>query len=159
MFLVSTVLHLLFSYSPDLDIFVFPFFLYFKTIAAGYLHHHWRNNPFWGLSLPQKILASSGVHFFGFCNSDFFTEQGCQPCVQPLTWRTKSLYLCPPVTGWSLIHKALGSLSVAFYDSRGYGGGILTHLHMGYCLFWVQYFNFWSLYVWYCILMLLAFVP
>jgi hypothetical protein len=29
-----------------------------------------------------------------------FTEQGCQPCAQPPTWRTGSLYLCPPVTGW-----------------------------------------------------------
>jgi hypothetical protein len=31
----------------------------------------------------------------------FFTEQGRQPCVQPPTWRTWSLYLCPSVTGWS----------------------------------------------------------
>jgi hypothetical protein len=30
----------------------------------------------------------------------FFTELGRQLCVQPPTWRTRSLYLCPPVTGW-----------------------------------------------------------
>jgi hypothetical protein len=29
-----------------------------------------------------------------------FTEQGFQPCVQPPMWRTRSLYLCPPMTGW-----------------------------------------------------------
>jgi hypothetical protein len=29
-----------------------------------------------------------------------------------------------------LYPKALGSLSVAFYNSQGCGGGILTHLHM-----------------------------
>jgi hypothetical protein len=23
-----------------------------------------------------------------------------KPCVQPPTWRSRSLYLCPPVTGW-----------------------------------------------------------
>jgi hypothetical protein len=28
-----------------------------------------------------------------------------------------------------LYPQALGSLIVAFYDSQGYGGGILTHLH------------------------------
>jgi hypothetical protein len=28
--------------------------------------------------------------------------------------------------------QALGSLSVASYDSQGYGGGILTRLHTGY---------------------------
>jgi hypothetical protein len=27
--------------------------------------------------------------------------------------------------------QAPGSLFVAFYDSQGYGGGILTHLHTG----------------------------
>jgi hypothetical protein len=26
-----------------------------------------------------------------------------------------------------------GSLLVALYDSQGYGGGILTHLHAGFC--------------------------
>jgi hypothetical protein len=26
--------------------------------------------------------------------------QGRQPCVQPPTWRTRSLYLYPPGTGW-----------------------------------------------------------
>jgi hypothetical protein len=29
---------------------------------------------------------------------------------------------------------ALGALSVASYDSQGYGGGILTHLHTGYVI-------------------------
>jgi hypothetical protein len=28
----------------------------------------------------------------------FFIEQLRQPCVQPPTWRTRSLYLCSPVT-------------------------------------------------------------
>jgi hypothetical protein len=30
----------------------------------------------------------------------FFTEQGRQSCVQPPTWRTRSLHLCPPIKGW-----------------------------------------------------------
>jgi hypothetical protein len=29
-----------------------------------------------------------------------FTEQHGLPCVQPPTWRTRSLYLCSLVTGW-----------------------------------------------------------
>jgi hypothetical protein len=54
-----------------------------------------------------------------------------QPCVQPQTWRTRSLYLCPPVTGWpshTPNHRVPFS---SFYDSLGYGGDILTRLHMG----------------------------
>jgi hypothetical protein len=33
-----------------------------------------------------------------------------------------------------LYPRALGSLSVASYDSQGYGGGILSRLHTGYTL-------------------------
>jgi hypothetical protein len=35
-----------------------------------------------------------------FATNVLFKEQGHQPCVQLPTWRTRSLYLCPPVTGW-----------------------------------------------------------
>jgi hypothetical protein len=39
--------------------------------------------------------------FFGFWNYNiFFTEQGCQPCIQPPSWWTRSLCLCTPVAGW-----------------------------------------------------------
>jgi hypothetical protein len=33
-----------------------------------------------------------------------------------------------------LYPRALGSLSVASYDSQGYGGGILSRLHTGYTI-------------------------
>jgi hypothetical protein len=64
--------------------------------------------PLLSNSLLQKILLDfpvpgirpPGFHFFGFRNDNSLTEQGRQPCVQPSTWRTRSLYLCPPVTGW-----------------------------------------------------------
>jgi hypothetical protein len=57
---------------------------------------------------------------------------GRQPCVQSQTWRTRSLYLCLPVTWWpSYTPQAPGSLFIALYDSQGYGGGILTRLHSG----------------------------
>jgi hypothetical protein len=60
-------------------------------------------------SLPYKILPHlytpswirpSDFHFFGFHNIHIFTERGRQSWVQHLTWWTRSLYLCPPVTGW-----------------------------------------------------------
>jgi hypothetical protein len=54
------------------------------------------------------------------------------------------LYLAVDITHWSksrrtrnhilLAHLILGSLSVASYDSQGYGGGILTCLHTGSCV-------------------------
>jgi hypothetical protein len=75
---------------------------------------------------------SSGFHFIGFRNNSSSTEHGRQPCVQPATWRTRSLYLCPPVTRWSSYTPQVpGSLFVAFYYSQGYGGDILIRLHMG----------------------------
>jgi hypothetical protein len=78
------------------------------------------------------VYKPSGIHFFGFPSNNCFTEQGRQPCVQPSTWRTRSLYLCPRVTGWlRYIPQAPGSLLIAFYNSRGYGGSILTCLHVG----------------------------
>jgi hypothetical protein len=49
---------------------------------------------------PLLGIRPSSFHFFGFRNNILFTEQGRQPCVQPPTWRTRSLYLCPPVTQW-----------------------------------------------------------
>jgi hypothetical protein len=42
----------------------------------------------------------SGFQFFGFRSSNFFKEQDSRPSVQPPTWRTRSLYLCPLVTKW-----------------------------------------------------------
>lgn len=37
---------------------------------------------------------------FRFRNNNFYTEQGCQPSVQPRNLRSRCLYLCPPVRGW-----------------------------------------------------------
>jgi hypothetical protein len=38
----------------------------------------------------------------------------------------------PQKQGGPVTPQALGSLLVASYDSQGYGGGILTHLHIGH---------------------------
>jgi hypothetical protein len=40
------------------------------------------------------------------------------------------LFMSPSDRMTQLYPQALGSLSVAFYDSQGYGGNILTSLHM-----------------------------
>jgi hypothetical protein len=50
--------------------------------------------------LRRFCQIASPFHLFGFRSTIFFTEQGCQPCAQTPTWRTRSLYLCHPVTGW-----------------------------------------------------------
>jgi hypothetical protein len=54
---------------------------------------------------PQPSLEYSARFHPVFTSLDFatiiiFTEQGLQPCIQPPIWRSKSLYVCPPVTGW-----------------------------------------------------------
>jgi hypothetical protein len=91
-------------------------------------HQHWQNSTFW----PQPALVdfvrfASVLHFIGFRSllGGGGAEQGRQPCVQSPTCRSRSpsdrvAQLCP---------QAPGSLFVAFYDSHGYGGGILTRLH------------------------------
>jgi hypothetical protein len=57
--------------------------------------------PFWGTAFLRRWCQIWTVfHFFAPRNNNFFTEQGRQPCLRPPTWRTKSLCLCPPVTGW-----------------------------------------------------------
>jgi hypothetical protein len=56
---------------------------------------------FWAIAFLKRFYeTASGFHFFRFRNSNSFAEQDRQPCVQRPTWRSISLYLCPPVTGW-----------------------------------------------------------
>jgi hypothetical protein len=59
-----------------------------------------RNIPFGAIFFLRRFCQiASSFHFFEFHDSDFFTEQGHQPFFHPSTWRTWSLYLCPPLTG------------------------------------------------------------
>jgi hypothetical protein len=77
--------------------------MYFHIwVTSYYFHHHHRQNSPSGDTafLGRFCQIVSGFHFFGFRNSNFLTEQGRYPCVQPPNWRTRSLYLCPPMTGW-----------------------------------------------------------
>jgi hypothetical protein len=72
---------------------------YLRTIS----HHHHRPqySPFWAITFIRRFCQiASGFHLFAFRNSNCFTEQGRQPFVQPPAWRTRSLYLYPPGTGW-----------------------------------------------------------
>jgi hypothetical protein len=43
-----------------------------------------------------------------------------------------SVFMSPSDRVAQLYREAPGSLFVAFYDSQGYGGGILTRLHTGH---------------------------
>jgi hypothetical protein len=47
----------------------------------------------------------------------------------PITWR--AILISPRNRVAQIYPRALGSLSVASYDSQGYGGGILSRLHTG----------------------------
>jgi hypothetical protein len=64
------------------------------AISSQFYHHHhrhhWQNNPSWAIVLLGR--------FFQVCSgSQFF---GCL-AYKPPTWRTRSLFLCPPMAGWS----------------------------------------------------------
>jgi hypothetical protein len=56
----------------------------------------WRNVPedrilqkkisFWAIAFLKRFCQISfGIHLFGYCNNNFFTEQGHQPCGEPRT--------------------------------------------------------------------------
>jgi hypothetical protein len=50
----------------------------------------------------------------------------------PPTWRARSSYVYPPRNRVARLYpQALGALSIASYDSQGYGGGIRPHVHTG----------------------------
>jgi hypothetical protein len=69
------------------------------TNLQSFLHHHWQKSPFWAIAFLKRfcqVCRPSGFHVFEF----HITEKGCHPCVEPPTWRTRSPYLCSPVTGW-----------------------------------------------------------
>jgi hypothetical protein len=56
-------------------------------------HHHWQNSPSWAVAFLRSFCRIlSRFRCSGFCDSR-------QLCVQPSTWRMRSLYLCPPGTG------------------------------------------------------------
>jgi hypothetical protein len=90
-------------------------FLFSYILAAGswrysrsfipekYHNHHrrWHGSLLSVTAFLRRLCQISyGSHLFGFRDNFCFAEPGRQPCVQPQTWRTRSLYLCPPVTGW-----------------------------------------------------------
>jgi hypothetical protein len=55
----------------------------------------------------------------------------------------------PQEQGGPVITRALGSLSVASYDSQGCGGSILTRLYTGVCdIYWI-FSRYISTFVWY----------
>jgi hypothetical protein len=88
---------------------------------------------------PQPSLQDSArlypiFHYFGFFNNNFFAEQGRQPlCPTPNLEDQVSVCLPPPPRDrvGQVYPQALGSGLFAFDGAQGYGGGILTRLHMG----------------------------
>jgi hypothetical protein len=92
-----SVLMLITNYSTECTI--------WGSHSGGYditpYHHHWQKCLISAIAFLRRFCQiASGFHFFGFRNSNSFTEQSRQPRVQPPAWRTRSLYLYPPVTGW-----------------------------------------------------------
>jgi hypothetical protein len=97
--------------------------------------HHWQNSPFWATGfLPSGFSLLWISQQYSFC-----TQQGRQPCVQPPMLRTS-----PGDRVAQLYPQALRFLSVAFYDSQGYDGGILSRLHTG-AVFFIRSVAWYSL--------------
>jgi hypothetical protein len=86
--------------------------------------------PFSSHGPPQKI--ASCFHFFGFRDNNFFyraRSSALRPI--PNLEDQVSVFMSPSDRVAQLYPQAPGYLFVAFYDSQGYGGGILIRLHTG----------------------------
>jgi hypothetical protein len=124
-------------------------------LATCHSHYHQQqllqNSTFWGIAFRRRFCKSfvfpAMCHFFGFGNINFCTELGRQPWVQHPTRRTRSLYLCPAVTGWPQLNpQASGSIFIVFYDSQAYDGLILIHLHTGWLHVILTDSKYWAIY-------------
>jgi hypothetical protein len=78
--------------------------------------------------LRRFCQIASGFHFFGFRNK---RASSSALRAAPNLEDQVSIFISPTDRVAQLHPQAPGSLSVAFHDSQGYGGGILTHLHTG----------------------------
>jgi hypothetical protein len=91
--------------------------------------------PFLSHNLPQKILRDfirSSLRFFGFRNNVFsYTARSLALRPNPNLEDQVSVFMSPSDRVAQLYPKARGSPFVAFYDSEGHGGDILTLLHTG----------------------------
>jgi hypothetical protein len=95
--------------------------------------HHWQNSLFWAI----PFLEVSRFQFFKFAKILFFTEQGSALRPTPNLEDQVPVFIFPSVGMALLYPQAQSSLSVAFYGSQGYGGSILTCLHMEMCVKYV----------------------
>lgn len=110
-----------------------------------YHHHHRQNAPFRSTSCLRRFSQTCLFHHeldypvftsFDFATIIFCTQQGHQPCSQPPSWRIRSLYLCPPVTGL-VIHPCarfpfcclvcLAGLQWMYSNPPPHGKSVLSH--------------------------------
>jgi hypothetical protein len=83
-------------------------------------------------SLRMFFQTPSSFHFFAFRNNIFFYKARSSALRQtPNMEGQVPVFTCPSDMVAQLCPQAPGSLFVAFYDSQGYGGGIVTRLHTG----------------------------
>jgi hypothetical protein len=80
---------------------------------------------------PFLAIRPSGFHFFGFRNNNFFLQSKVVSLEsKPNLEDQVSVFTSPSDRVAQLYPQALGSYLFAFYYSQGYGGGILTLLHI-----------------------------
>jgi hypothetical protein len=99
-----------------------------SSICTVYVKHHSIGKasifkPWLSLSdLSALAFRPSSLHFFAFRNSNFFTQQGPQRCVQLPNLEDQ---ISVPMSPSDRVSQLWSQ------DSQDYGGGILTHHHTG----------------------------
>jgi hypothetical protein len=113
----------------------FSFFLKFSLDSCGFAV--WREDGSviycccWSSPAHSRSgLSPAGLKTLFYCPNSWDSPnlEGQVPVFTSPRYRVAHLYL-----------RALGSLSVASYDSQGYGGGILSRLHTGKSRLWTKY--------------------
>jgi hypothetical protein len=88
-----------------------------------------QNSLFWAIALEDSDPVFNSLDF-----ATIYIFYRARSSALRLTSNLEdqvSVFMCPSDRVAQLYPQAPGSLFVAFYDSQGYGGGILTPLHTG----------------------------
>jgi hypothetical protein len=113
-----------------------------------YYHHHWQSSPFCVIAFLRRScqICLEFIHpvftSLDFATAFFYRSRWSALHPIPNLEDQVSIFMSPGDRVAQLYAQAPGSLFVVFYDSQGYGKGILTCLHMGLVYYVVPIYVF-----------------
>jgi hypothetical protein len=100
-------------------------------------YHHWQNSPFLSIAFLRRfcqICLNYTIRFSLLCTlQQQFVHRARSSALRPAPNLEDQVpvFMSPSYRVVQLYSQALGSLFAAYYDLKGFGGGILTRLYAG----------------------------